>query len=382
MDECITCEEADDIEATCEHIIHGISGVELKTLLLPPVALHVASAIRRHEALAESRPAEHAEENEDDESFHDGSVMPAGAFRAAFSVWHAIVVVFPDHHRDADCTFLASRIFGTALLNQSAPPFSELESNARRAVNFVVRCRCVAAGLEAPRTVHEPVVAWVEALLLAKAVPDALRVLALVLALLLGASDVMNDSICRVPRSELVQVFLRGLNLFGLCDALVTTTLLSMVTGHREKPDDTPLGTLSEHLIRASDFYRVDLDVLVDMLRTIDLNLFSRQIISADRLADGSREYRGLLTQLQAVRVAEAQLMADAAPGEDGSVEDVCTWLAMLKLSRDYTERLRFEGVDGAVLWSDLTPSDMVEMGVDAQPDVERVLAVLRWRRK
>jgi hypothetical protein len=82
------------------------------------------------------------------------------------------------------------------------------------------------------------------------------------------------------------------------------------------------------------------------------------------------------------VRCAELALLADLAPGEMGSVDDVCAWFAMLRLTRDYAERLRFEGVDGAVLWSDLTASDMREIGVDAESDIERVLAVLGCRRR
>ena len=360
-------EIADDIEATCEHIVHGISTADLKSILLPPVAAFVADGVRRHDALG-------------------GGSLQAGSFRSAFCVWHAIVAIFPEHHADGDCAFLATKLFDVNWTTDGARQsvFDDIERNVRHAINYVVRCRQASVGASAGHSIRQPAVRWVEALLQSQDAPDSLRILALTLALLLGAGqEVMDESISAVPRSDLVQVFLRGLNLFGLSDALVTSTLLSMITGDG---GDSLAGTAKKkHFIRGSDFYRVDLDVLIDMLRTMDHNLFSKQITSADRSTtnspNDSREYRHLLMQLAAVRAAEEQLQADVAPGESSSVEEVSTWFSTLHLSRDYSERLRFEGVDGAVLWSDLSSADVVEMGVDASGDVERILSILKRRR-
>lgn len=67
---------------------------------------------------------------------------------------------------------------------------------------------------------------------------------------------------------------------------------------------------------------------------------------------------------------------------EDWDVEKVVQWFATLKLSKDYSETIRREGIDGTVL-SVMQPDDFRSIGITAFGDTKKLdMQVSRRRRK
>jgi hypothetical protein len=75
-------------------------------------------------------------------------------------------------------------------------------------------------------------------------------------------------------------------------------------------------------------------------------------------------------------------LLRDAAPGSSGTIEEVSQWILMLGLRHDYRDVLKFEAIDGDVLWSDLSCSDLQQMGIYDEEDSQKILDVLRVTRE
>lgn len=137
-------------------------------------------------------------------------------------------------------------------------------------------------------------------------------------------------------------IFLQCCN--TLSDTLLYQLLLSLI----------PSG-----IIRAGCMYTTDLDVLLCILRR-------KQASNVDLSPAASR--------------CELKLLRDMAPTVTSSVADVVEWFHKLNLSGEYTAVLKRQGVDGAVLWSDLELEDILEMGIHQREDAQKVASLLSMR--
>jgi hypothetical protein len=136
------------------------------------------------------------------------------------------------------------------------------------------------------------------------------------------------------------------------------------------------LRSIERGAIVASSMYRSDVDVLLLVIRRW-LDRASLEFFSpSPRVSCTSEKIR------IAAQHCEHVLLRDAAPGSSGTIEEVSQWILMLGLRHDYRDVLKFEAIDGDVLWSDLSCSDLQQMGIYDEEDSQKILDVLRVTRE
>ncbi|CUG90249.1 Hypothetical protein, putative [Bodo saltans] len=129
--------------------------------------------------------------------------------------------------------------------------------------------------------------------------------------------------------------------------------------------------------IRGDRLYATDLDVLLCILQ----RYATQQQQPAPSHDEGANFVSSGDAPSDWISLCEALLLSDIAPPKSATVTEVNEWLRRLCLEGDYQSVVRRQGIDGEVLWSDLTLDDVVEMGIYSRRDAKKLLAILSARR-
>lgn len=133
--------------------------------------------------------------------------------------------------------------------------------------------------------------------------------------------------------------------------------------------------------IRGDQLYATDLDVLLCILQRYATQQEEEEASDAEGGAGvasgGPATTPKSSSTLDCVHRCEALLLHDIAPSRSAAVDDVIVWMQRLGLEGDYQSVVRRQGVDGEVLWSDLSVDDIMEMGIYSRRDACKVCHVL-----